>query len=130
MVEEMFECGIHIDKVTVLSICIISFACICAFLYVLSGHTSQISSIERKLDLVMKKLDMFASIIHIMSEETQDSFEAAMAKQAQKVAPMDNLEVQEIRAVDEETKEVVPQEEVSESAAESTSDLVEAEELK
>ena len=108
----MFECGISIDKVTVLSICIISFACICAFLYVLSGHTSQISSIERKLDIIMKKLDMFASIIHIMSEVTQDSFEAEMAKQAQKVSPMDNLEVQEIRAVDDETKEVVAQESV------------------
>lgn len=100
----MFDCGINVDTLSFMCIGI-ALACICLMLYFMSGHTSQISSIEQKLDIVMRKIDMFAKIIHIMSEVSQDSFEAELAKQAQELVPMDNLDVQEIRAVDEEKKE-------------------------
>lgn len=120
----MLGCGVHMDMAIV--VCGIALTCILITLYIMSGHTSQISSIEHKLDVVMRKVDMFAKIIHIMSEVSQDSFEAELAKQVQEVAPMDNLDVQEIRAVDTEVKE-----EVKEAVAqEEASELVEAEELK
>ena len=124
LVEEMLGCGVHMDIAIV--VCGIALTCILITLYIISGHTSQISAIDHKLNIVIRKLDMFAKIIHIMSEVSKDSFEAELAKQVQETAPMDNLDVQEIRTGEkegkEEAKEVVAQEEASE--------LVEAEELK
>lgn len=121
---------IFLDKAT--NICIgVALVCIVAILYIISRHTYQISSIENKIDIIHKKVNGILGIIGIVAEEGRDMIHAEMAKQVEKDVPMENLEIHEIRAVDE-PKDNVSQEEsvLAAPAPETISDLVEVEELK
>ena len=110
----MSGCGVLIDKLSIMCIGI-SLACIGFALYLMSGYILQISSIEQKLDIVHRKVDGILGIIGIVTEGAQDIITSEMLKQAHRSQPMDNLDVQEIKAVDEETKPVEAQEEDSAS---------------
>ncbi len=104
----MFDCCMNIDKLSLMCIGLL-LVCICGMLYLMAGQVSKIISIEHKLTIVLKKLDMFANIIHIMSEISQDTFEGDLPKQTEANVSIDDLDVKEIRAVDEDTKPVEAQ---------------------
>ena len=99
--------------------------------FYLLDHIDKTSKVlETKLDILMKKIDMFANIIHIVTDGAQEIIDTEFLKRNQQGYSMDDLDVQEIRAVDEA---VSAQEEVSSSdlsAPAEVSKAVEAEELK
>ena len=101
----MLDCCTNIDKLTI-GCFVVILLCILAIVYIVSGQAQQLSSLEHKLDMVHKKVNGLLGIIGIVTEGAQDIIETEMAKQAHTSAPPEELVVEEVKYVDEETKPV------------------------
>ena len=107
----MFDCCTNIDKWSIIGIAIMLFCSIVMVYLVSSSLSQQILALAHELDTIHKKVNGILGIIGIVAEEGRDLLETERAKLAQTITPVaEELVVDEVKYVDEETKPVETQE--------------------
>jgi len=103
----MSGCMYYFDDRTALTMVGVTIILVIAFItfYILDYIKEISKALDHKIDVILKKVDMFANIIGIVTEGAQEIIHTEISKRTQKDAPVDNLDVQEIRAVDETQEE-------------------------
>ena len=124
----MGSCLYYYDDRTALVLASVTLILLIAFgIFYVSDYIKETSNIlNHKLDIILKKIDMFANIIHIVTDGAQEIIDTEFLKRNHQAKAADDLDVQEIRAVDE----APTQEESSSSDLSAPTELVETEELK